>query len=222
MSAPRTASLQSAWRRGALPGLRSGLLALAMLAGLGAPACAPVAHAFDRQAQTERYARWVEDFQRDFRKLSGLRDPSDADIERLFADTIVPGSRAVDFVRLLSEQPEGSAAGGIAFQGPARLVFGVLRDAVVAGDGGLYTDQPKDRAPLQLRVWYLHIDGGGLLEPYFNDPEAFKPYGLPPEGTLTRHAYPFLLFEEGPRLRLGAITQEFWGVIRFLDNKQHG
>lgn len=236
MVAMAMASVRLALRRRRLHGLRSGALALALLAGLDA-AQAQVqtsaqaqsqaqrqvpAQAFDRQAQTQRFARWVSDFQRDFRKLDGVRNPTDADIERIFADTIVPGSRAVTFVRQMSEQPEGSTAGGIAFAGPRRLVLSVLRQAVVAGDGGPYTDAPPGKAPQQLRAWYLHIDGGGMLEPLFADREIYTDYRLPATGTLEREVYPFLLFQEGPTLRLGAITREFWAVIQYLDNKQHG
>lgn len=185
-------------------------------------ALAPAAHAFDHVAATQRYQQWVKDFENDLTQLAAVRDPSDADIERLFANTVVPSSRAVAFVRQLAAQPRGSVSGGIAFQGAARLTVGVLRQAVVAGDGGPYTDTPPGKPPLTLRAWYLHIDGGGRLERHFNDPDSFKPYHLPPDGTLERDAYPFLVFEDGPRLRLGAITREFWGVVRFLDNAQHG
>jgi hypothetical protein len=183
---------------------------------------APTAQAFDRQAETQRYRQWVKDFEHDLTQLAAVRDPSDADIERLFANTVVPSSRAVAFVRQLAAQPGGSASGGIAFRGAARLTIGVLRQAVVAGDGGPYIDTPPGKPPLTLRAWYLHIDGGGRLERLFNDPERLKPYHLPPDGTLERDAYPFLVFDDGPRLRLGAITREFWDVVRFMDNAQHG
>jgi len=185
-------------------------------------ALAPAAHAFDHVAATQRYQQWVKDFENDLTQLAAVRNPSDADIERLFANTVVPSSRAVAFVRQLAAQPGGSVSGGIAFRGAARLTIGVLRQAVVAGDGGPYTDTPPGKASLTLRAWYLHIDGGGRLERLFNDPDRVKPYHLPPDGTLERDAYPFLVFEDGPRLRLGAITREFWDVVRFLDNAQHG
>ena len=38
----------------------------------------------------------------------------------------------------------GSVSGEIVFQGPARLLIGVLRQSVVAGDGGPYTDTPQE------------------------------------------------------------------------------
>lgn len=197
-------------------------LALCCLAALLWLACAPSAHAFDRQAQTQRYQQWLDDFERDLRALSGIANPTDADVERVFADTVVPSSRAVEFVRELAARPAGSVSGGIAFQGPARLLLGVLRQSVVAGDGGPYLDTPPGKAPLTLRAWYLHIDGGGKLERHFDDPEAYRPYHLPPDGTLERGVYPFLVFEDGPRLRLGAMTREYWNVVRFVDNQQHG
>lgn len=191
----------------------------ALLWGL---ALAPAAQAFDRQAQTQRYQQWVKDFEHDMLQLSAVRDPTDADVERLFANTVVPSSRAVAFVRQLAAQPPGSVSGGIAFRGRARLTLALLRQAVVAGDGGPYTDTPAGKAPLTLRAWYLHIDDGGRMERYFNDPASFKPYHLPPDGTLERDAYPFLIFEDGPRLRLGAMTREFWNAVLFLDNLQYG
>ena len=199
--------------------LRHALCCVAALLWL---ACAPAAQAFDRQAQTQRYQQWLGDFERDLRRLAATPNPTDADVERLFADTVVPSSRAVAFVRQLAAQPAGAVSGEIVFQGPTRLLLGLLRQSVVAGDGGPYTDTPPGKAPLQLRAWYLHIDGGGQLERYFNNPDAAKPYRLPPDGTLERGVYPFLVFDDGPRLRLGAMTREYWNVVRFVDDQQHG
>ncbi|WP_445657441.1 hypothetical protein [Achromobacter sp. NCFB-sbj8-Ac1-l] len=212
---PLSPAIEWAWRR-------HWTMVRCMMILLCSLLLAPAAQAFDRQAETQRYRQWVKDFEHDLTQLAAVRDPSDADIERLFANTVVPSSRAVAFVRQLAAQPGGSASGGIAFRGAARLTIGVLRQAVVAGDGGPYIDTPPGKPPLTLRAWYLHIDGGGRLERLFNDPERLKPYHLPPDGTLERDAYPFLVFDDGPRLRLGAITREFWDVVRFMDNAQHG
>ncbi|OCZ66660.1 hypothetical protein A9G00_25460 [Achromobacter xylosoxidans] len=214
MSSPPLASTRLAVLR-----MRCALCCAAVLLWL---ACAPAAQAFDRQAQTQRYQQWLADFERDLRQLAAVPDPTDADVERIFADTVVPSSRAVAFVRQLAAQPAGTVSGEIAYQGRARLLLGLLRQSVVAGDGGPYTDAPPGQAPQRLRAWYLHIDGGGQLERHFNDPDAYKPYRLPPDGTLARGVYPFLVFEDGPRLRLGAMTREYWDVVRFLDGLQHG
>lgn len=183
---------------------------------------APAAQAFDRQAQTQRYLQWVQNFERDMQKLAQVRQPSDADIERLFATTIVPSSRAVSFVRELAQQEGTSVAGGVRYQGTADIAVALLKDAVVAGDGGLYTDHPPGQAELKLRVLYLHFDGAGRLERHFSDKELFPNYHLPADGKLERGAYPFLLFDDGPTLRLGAITPEFWDIVRFLSNSQFG
>lgn len=214
MSSPPLASTRLAVLR-----MRRALCCAAVLLWL---TCAPAAQAFDRQAQTQRYQQWLTDFERDLRQLAAVPNPTDADVERIFADTVVPSSRAVAFVRQLAAQPAGTVSGEIAYQGRAHLLLGLLRQSVVAGDGGPYTDAPPGQAPLRLRAWYLHIDGGGQLERHFNDPDAYKPYRLPPDGTLARGVYPFLVFEDGPRLRLGAMTREYWDVVRFLDGLQHG
>ncbi|MDF3942576.1 hypothetical protein P3W66_21170, partial [Achromobacter denitrificans] len=102
--------------------------------------------------------------------------------------------------------------------GIERAFLAALSDAVVAGDGGDYPETGSRRPPQPLCVRYMHVDGGGRLERYFNDPEIFKPYRLPAPGVLARDAYPFLLFEtrEG-HLRLGGVSREFWELVRFMD-----
>ncbi|MFJ1299293.1 hypothetical protein ACILG0_04955 [Pseudomonadota bacterium AL_CKDN230030165-1A_HGKHYDSX7] len=197
----------------AAAGLRTvfmaGLLALAVLVA-SAPARAD---GFDRQASTQRYLQWLNDFERDFRRLRSVPQATTADVERIFAETLVPGSRAVVLVRELNalrQKDLSNRSGG--------LLIALMRGAVVAGDGGLYTDTPPDLEPKRLRVWYLHVAGGEQLERYFADPEVFKPYRLPENGVFERDVYPFLLFEDGPRLRLGAVPREFWNILRFLEN----
>lgn len=194
---------------GLRPALMAGLLALSVLV-----VSAPVrAEGFDRQASTQRYLQWLNDFERDFRRLRSVPQATSADVERVFAETLVPGSRAVVLVRELNalrQKDLSNRSGG--------LLIALMRGAVVAGDGGLYTDTPPDLEPKALRVWYLHVAGGDQLEPYFADPEVFKPYRLPENGVFERNVYPFLLFEDGPRLRLGAVPREFWNILRFLEN----
>ncbi|WP_233461652.1 hypothetical protein [Achromobacter insolitus] len=68
----------------------------------------------------------------------------------------------------------------------------------------------------------MHVDGDGRLEPYFNNPEVFKPYRLPQAGPLERNAYPFLLFEDRDgKLRLGGVSREFWDLVKFMDALQY-
>lgn len=88
-------------------------------AGPGAQSLRSVgaAQAFARQAQTQRCQQWLTDFERDLRQLAAVPDPTDADVERIFADTVVPSSRAVAFVRQLAAQPAGTVSGEIAYQG---------------------------------------------------------------------------------------------------------
>lgn len=180
------------------------------------------AQAFDRQAENARYRQWLEDFRADLQRLRQSPDPAKADIDRLFAKTIVPGSRGTQLVRTLAQAPGDSTSGEIHYAGLQRVFLAALADAVVAGDGG---DYPETQAKYQkqvLRVRYMHVDGGGRLESFFNDPEHFKPYRLPAPGTLERDAYPFLLFEEHDgKLRLGGVSKEFWELVRFMDTLQY-
>ncbi|WZB73623.1 hypothetical protein WJ972_19455 [Achromobacter insuavis] len=102
---------------------------------------------------------------------------------------MVPSSRAVTFVRQLAAQPAGTVSGRL----PTRA--GRACCSACCGNRwwratAAYTDTPPGKAPLQLRAWYLHIDGGGQLERHFNDPDAYKPYRLPPDGKLERDATP--------------------------------
>ncbi|MDR7947295.1 hypothetical protein [Achromobacter aegrifaciens] len=180
------------------------------------------AQAFDRQAENARYRQWLEDFRADLQRLRQSPDPAKADIDSLFAKTIVPGSRGTQLVRTLAQAPGDSTSGEIHYAGLQRVFLAALADAVVAGDGG---DYPETQAKYQkqvLRVRYMHVDGGGRLESFFNDPEHFKPYRLPAPGTLERDAYPFLLFEEHDgKLRLGGVSKEFWELVRFMDTLQY-
>jgi hypothetical protein len=180
------------------------------------------AQAFDRQAENARYRQWLADFRADLQRLRQSPDPAKADIDSLFAKTIVPGSRGTQLVRTLVEAPGDSTSGEIHYAGLQRVFLAALANAVVAGDGG---DYPETQAKYQkqvLRVRYMHVDGGGRLESFFNNPENFKPYRLPAPGTLERDAYPFLLFEEHDgKLRLGGVSKEFWELVKFMDTLQY-
>lgn len=186
------------------------------------------AQAFDRHAENQRYRQWLREFQRDLARLRHAPDPSQADIDALFANTVVPGSRATALMRNLAAASPDSVGGGIPIAGLPRVFLLVLSDAVVAGDGGVYPDgaastnaEASQRKDI-LRVRYMHVDGGGGLERHFSDPDHYKPYRLPAPGEYARDAYPFLLFEvRDGKLRLGGVSREFWNLVMFMDAMQH-
>jgi hypothetical protein len=180
------------------------------------------AQSFDRHAENLRYRQWLAEFQKDMQRLRQEPDPGKADLDGLFSGTLVPGSRATRLVRELAQAPRGSASGGIRYAGIERVFLAALSDAVVAGDGGSFPDTRADGVQQPLRVRYMHVDGGGRLERYFDNPEIFTPYRLPEPGTLARDAYPFLLFEERDgKLRLGGVSKEFWELVKFMDALQY-
>jgi hypothetical protein len=196
------------------------LLALASLLALQ-PGLAG-AQDFDRQAENQRYQQWLRDFKQDLLRLRQSPDPTQADVDALFANTVVPGSRATGLVKELAAAKQGSTSGEIHFVGIQRVLLGALSDAVVAGDGGIYPDTQAAYQKDALRVRYMHVDGGGRLERHFSNPEVFKPYRLPAPGVFARDAYPFLLFEEhNGKLRLGGVSREFWDLVRFMDALQY-
>ncbi|KQZ98144.1 hypothetical protein ASD71_22935 [Achromobacter sp. Root565] len=180
------------------------------------------AQPFDRHAENVRYQQWLGEFRQD---LLGLRQSADAqpgDINTLFAGTVVPGSRATALLEKLAAAPSGGTSGEIHFVGIRRVFLAALSDAVVAGDGGIYPETQTAFQQPALRVRYVHVDGGGRLERYFDDPEVFKPYRLPESGVFARNAYPFLLFEERDgKLRLGGVSKEFWDLVTFMDALQY-
>lgn len=196
------------------------LLALASLLALQ-PGLAG-AQGFDRQAENQRYQQWLRDFRQDLLRLRQSPDPSQADVDTLFANTVVRGSRATGLVKELAAAKPGSTSGEIHFVGIQRVFLAALSDAVVAGDGGIYPDTQPEYKKDALRVRYMHVDGGGRLERHFNNPEVYKPYRLPDPGVYARGAYPFLLFEERDgKLRLGGISKEFWDLVKFMDALQY-
>lgn len=177
---------------------------------------------FDRQLENQRYQQWLDAFRQDLQTLRQSPDPANADIDALFAKTLVPGSRATQVVKSLVQAPGASTHGEIRFVGILRVFLGALSESVVAGDGGIYPDTQDEYKSQTLRVRYMHVDGGGRLERYFNDPEIFKPYRLPDPGAFERNAYPFLLFEDSHgTLRLGGVSKEFWDLVKFMDALQY-
>lgn len=196
------------------------LLAIASLITLHAGAS--LAQTFDRQAENQRYQQWLQDFQQDFQQLRQSPDRANADVDKLFANTLVPGSRASQLVKELARAQGDSTHGEIRFVGIQRVFMAALSHSVVAGDGGVYPETQAAFKQQTLRVRYMHVDGGGRLENYFNNPEIFKPYRLPAPGVLTRDAYPFLLFEDAQgKLRLGGVSKEFWDLVKYMDAQQY-
>ncbi|CAB3631038.1 hypothetical protein [Achromobacter pestifer] len=195
---------------------------LAATAAIALHAGASHAQAFDRQLENQRYQQWLADFRQDFQRLRQSPDPAQADVNSVFANTLVPNSRATQLVRELAKAPGGSTHGEIHFVGIARVFMAALADSVVAGDGGIFPETHATYQAQDLRVRYMHVDGGGRLERYFNNPDHFKPYRLPEAGQSVREAYPFLLFEDTQgKLRLGGISKEFWDLVKFMDALQY-
>ncbi|WP_234015852.1 hypothetical protein [Achromobacter spanius] len=181
-----------------------------------------VAQPFDRHAENVRYQQWLGEFRQDLLRLRQSADAQPEDINTLFAGTVVPGSRASALLEKLAAAHSGGTSGEIHFVGIRRVFLAALSDAVVAGDGGIYPETQTAFQQPALRVRYVHVDGGGRLERYFNDPEVFKPYRLPEPGVFARNAYPFLLFEERDgKLRLGGVSREFWDLVTFMDALQY-
>ncbi|EJO28282.1 hypothetical protein [Achromobacter marplatensis] len=196
------------------------LLAITSLITLHAGAS--FAQTFDRQAENQRYQQWLQDFRRDFQQFRQTPDRENADVDKLFANTLVPGSRASQVVKELARAQGDTTHGEIRFVGIQRVFMAALSNSVVAGDGGVYPETQAAFKQQTLRVRYMHVDGGGRLENYFNNPEIFKPYRLPDPGVLTRDAYPFLLFEDAQgKLRLGGVSKEFWDLVKYMDAQQY-
>lgn len=182
----------------------------------------PPAQTFDRARESQRYQQWLHDFRQDFQALRRKPDMTPADIDKLFAKTVVPGSRATQLIGELARAPGGTTSGEIHFVGIARVFMAALSESVVAGDGGIFPDTVAKYQSQSLHVRYVHVDGGGRLERYFNDPERFTPYRLPAAGEFARDAYPFLLFEDAQgQLRLGGVSKEFWELVKFMDALQY-
>lgn len=183
---------------------------------------------FDRAAAAERYRAWEARFEQDLRKYAeesaDNKAMTDKDIERIFAASVVPDSRAITNIRALfgDNKPAYTVSGEIVFSGGQTLLLKLLRQSYPAGQGGIFPEAADSPFPAKLSVWYMHIQGGELLESnYFSSPRHFNPYHLPANGVLERDAYPFLMFEErGDSLRWGGIGREYWGALTTLWNVQ--
>lgn len=195
-------------------------LCLACLTYLGyLPTATAATQDFNRAAELVRYRAWLKDFTQDLDRLSATRRPlSDAQLDEMFARTVVPGSRAAGFIRqsFARRAKDGSY---ISQTGPRRVFLGVLESGIPAGQGGLYPETDPALDVGDLTVWYLHVDVGDMTNTYLLSPDHFTPYRLPPPGKLERKAYPFLLMQtDQGALRLGGVSSELWGLIVYLHN----
>lgn len=195
-------------------------LCLACLTYLGyLPTSTAATQGFNRAAELVRYRAWLKDFTQDLDRLSATRRPlSDAQLDEMFARTVVPGSRAAGFIRqsFARRAKDGSY---ISQTGPRRVFLGVLESGIPAGQGGLYPETDPALDVGDLTVWYLHVDVGDMTNTYLLSPDHFTPYRLPPPGKLERKAYPFLLMQtDHGALRLGGVSSELWGLIVYLHN----
>lgn len=209
-----------------MPAMRVWVCALVLgVFSLGAAAQAD----FDRAKQGQRYRAWLAQFENDVRhyrsEIAKGGAQTDEEVARIFAHSVVPGSRAITNVREVfgSGGPDYSRGGEIVFVGPAPVVLQTLRVSVPAGAGGTFPESKESRFPRDLSVWYMHIDSSEDSQSrYFESREVFDPYHLPPTGKLERHAYPFLLFEDrGDALRFGGFSAEYWGLVQYLLQLQY-
>lgn len=183
------------------------------------PAGHALAQEFNRAAELARYRTWLSAFKQDLDQLSAMPGPlSQAQLEAMFARTVVPGSRGAGFIRQAFTQ-RGSEGAYFPKSGPRAVLMAVLDGAIPAGQGGLYPETDAALNVADLTVWYLHVDVGDMTNTYLLSGEHFTPYRLPPPGKLERNAYPFLLMDtRDDALRLGGISSELWGLIAYLHN----
>lgn len=174
---------------------------------------------FNRAAELKRYRAWLHDFTQDLDTLAASRRPlTDAQLDAMFARTVVPGSRGASFIRQTFAS-RGSDGAYFPQPGPRALFLGVLESGIPAGQGGLYPETAPTLDAVPLTVWYLHVDVGDMANTYLLSSKHFTPYRLPPAGKLERNAYPFLLMDtRDGGLRLGGVSSELWGLIVYLHN----
>lgn len=185
-----------------------------------------IGHAFDRAAAGAAYEQWFEHFIADVGHLrNALIDNPDLtpeDVDRICAASIAPHSRMSAFILDLAQnsvrQGDVHSGGEIVSFGPLYLLQYFLAESLPAGDGGLWPEPDAKQFPTtDVRVLYVHINGGSILAGHLNNPDYFAPYHLPPDGVLQRKAYPFLLFQnQQGRLRLAGLGQEYWGALNYL------
>ncbi|CUJ39733.1 hypothetical protein ACFWXM_15510 [Achromobacter xylosoxidans] len=174
---------------------------------------------FDRAAELARYRAWLAIFKHDLDRLADTPHTlSDTELDAMFAGSVVPGSRGSAFVRQTFTRRAADGAYS-PHHGPRRVLMAVLDSAIPAGQGGRYPEKDPTLGGTDLTVWYLHVDVGDMANTYLLSDEHFKPYRLPPPGTLERNAYPFVLMDiRGATPRLGGVSAELWGLITYLHN----
>lgn len=200
--------------------LRIGICLLGLMLSAGS---AFAQATFDRAAQAERYRVWLAQFERDAQQyreeLKKGTASTDADVARIFKKSIVPGSRGILNVRTLFG---GVTNGEISYGEVGRTALYFLNASVPAGYGGVFPETDS-RYAKGASVWYMHIDYNYLLQKdYFENPDVFDRYQLPPNGVLKRKAYPFLMFDDRePELKFSGFSNEYWGAVQYLWNS-HG
>lgn len=136
------------------------------------------ASAVDRFAgANERYRRWLAQLRIDLESIfaRGLSEEefTEALMEKFFAKSVVPNSRASGTLRAwLAEDAKQGADKRRRRRIPSfgSLAIELFGHCVPAGYGGLFPE-PSGSAFSSNRaeVWYMHIDGGDMLQPYFDD-----------------------------------------------------
>jgi hypothetical protein len=204
-----------------MPTRRNVLLTGAAFAMVGTPTWG-----FDADSAPLRYRNWVTRFRHDIEMLragvAGTAGASEEQVGINCSSSIVPHSRATlmvsEWLTDLAHKRDASRYAGLSF-----IAILLLEDSVPAGYGGLFQEAPEIRFPSgRFSVWYMHVGGPDALQAYFDDKTQFPHYELPATGTLKRHAYPFLLFEDtGNALRLAGISAEWMGAAIYLQRKQY-
>lgn len=177
-----------------------------------------------------RYRNWITKFQRGLLQLKLIvaqkGEISEEEVGIIFQGSIVPHSRAALMVSqwtVEAGEKRDRRRGARVYADIGTITVMLLEHSVPAGYGGLFKESRGSSFPSnQYSVWYMHIGGYDVLQAYFGDKTQFPNYTLPPQGTLRRHAYPFLLFEEtGESLRLAGIGSEWMGAAIYLHQKQY-
>ena len=197
-------------------------------AAFALPCAAARARAMD--GANERYRQWLAQLHADLAQLAaqtkGAVGISQDQIENFCSKSIVPHSRGAHlFSELLTGAAERRSESGarVRYAGQEMVTLQLFDVSVPAGYGGLFPEAAGSKFPSnRFSVWYMHLDAGEMLEPYFKDKSLFSPYALPPDGQLRRKSFPFLLFETiGSTLRLAGASDEWFGAVNYLIQKQY-
>lgn len=185
--------------------------------------------AFDRLVSSERYRAWYARLQTDIatvgKQVPAGQQVTEADVARLCAGSVVPGSRGTsnlaDWLNQARKSPSHTVSGEIVLIGKFLVLMHMFEQATPVGEGGLFPETPGTGFPdRSLRVIYMETKGCDGLNSV-SVSELFKPYHLPPDGILERDVYPFLLFEEKEgRLRYGGMGREWRAVFQRIFSTQ--